>query len=736
MTLEQRARELAAKYAPEGGENARIAEAYAFAAEAHKDQFRQSGEPYVTHALAVAEIVADMALDEDSVVAALLHDTVEDTSVTIRDIVDRFGETVAEIVDGLTKLERIPYSSKEEQEVENLRKMLMAMSKDIRVILVKLADRLHNIRTLDAKPDAKRRLIALETMDVYSPIAHRLGITTIKTELEDRSLRYLDPIGYDEIVSALENTAEFRSEFIARVKENMAEKLSGLNIKNLSIEGRVKSLYSIYRKMFMQNKTIDEIYDLYAIRVIVDTKEECYNVLGVIHDLYKPMPRRFKDYISTPKPNLYQSLHTTLIGREGTPFEVQIRTWEMHHVAEYGVAAHWKYKEGGVDVGEDYEKKLGWIRSMLETQQDSDAEDFISNFKTDMFTDEVYVFTPKGDVINLPAGATTIDFAYAIHSGVGNRMVGAKVNNRIVPIDTVLNNGDIVEILTSKVSRGPGRDWINIVRTSEARTKIKQWYKKERREENIVQGREALDAELKKNGILLADAEKTEGMLAACRRLSFNTVEDMLAGIGYGGLAVQRAANRIREELGRPVKPEQPESSDQVATVPVVRRSESGVIVEGAADCLVKFARCCTPVPGDEIVGFVTRGYGVSVHRAGCANVSGMAENRDRFVGVCWADVTEGSFAASIEITARDRVTLIADITAVLANQHIPIHGIQTKKNGGGEIVLQLDISVNDRRHLEAVCGRIHGVRGVVDVVRSGMEREAAPAAAGKGAEA
>ncbi|MBR4941305.1 MAG: bifunctional (p)ppGpp synthetase/guanosine-3',5'-bis(diphosphate) 3'-pyrophosphohydrolase, partial [Clostridia bacterium] len=441
--------------------------------------------------------------------------------------------------------------------------------------------------------------------------------------------------------------------------------------------------------------------------------------LGMIHDMYRPMPRRFKDYISTPKPNMYQSLHTTLIGREGIPFEVQIRTWEMHHIAEYGVAAHWKYKEGN-DLGNNYEQKLGWIRSMLETQQDTDAEDFISSFKTDMFDDEVYVFTPKGDVISLPAGATTIDFAYAIHSGVGNRMVGAKVNNRMVPIDTVLTNGDIVEVLTSKVSRGPGRDWIKIVKTSEARTKIKQWYKKEKREENIVQGRESLDAELKKVGILLSEAEKCDAMLVACKKLSFNTFEDMLAGIGYGGVTVARVVNRIREEFAKVQKPVA--EDEPVATVPVIRRSESGVIVEGSDSCLVKFARCCTPVPGDRIRGFVTRGYGVSVHRCECSNITGMVDAQsERFVDVCWADIIEGTFSASIEITARDRVTLIADITMLLANMHIPIHGIQTKRSPIGDIVLTLDISVNDLAHLRNVCGKIHGVRGVAEVLRSGV---------------
>ena len=721
MNLEERAAALVQKYAAYGRESdiPKILDAFAFAAEAHKDQFRQSGEPYVTHPLAVAEIVVEMELDCDSICSALLHDTVEDTSATNEEIASRYGTAVAEIVDGLTKLDRIPYSSKEEQEVENLRKMLLAMSKDIRVILIKLADRLHNIRTLDAKPDIKRRETALETMDVYSPIAHRLGVTRIKHELEDRSLRYLDPIGYEEITSALESTSEFRESLINSIQSTIAEGLAPLEIKNLCIEGRVKQIYSIYRKMFMQNKTIDEVYDLYAIRVIVDTKEECYNVLGMIHDMYRPMPRRFKDYISTPKPNMYQSLHTTLIGREGIPFEVQIRTWDMHHIAEYGVAAHWKYKSGDVDVGNNYEQKLGWIRSMLETQQDTDAEDFISSFKTDMFDDEVYVFTPKGDVISLPAGATTIDFAYAIHSGVGNRMVGAKVNNRMVPIDSVLTNGDIVEVLTSKVSRGPGRDWIKIVKTNEARTKIKQWYKKEKREENIVQGREILEAELKKEGMLLSEAEKSETMLVACKKLSFNTFDDMLAGIGYGGVTVGRVVNRIREEFAKVQKAKGEES---VATVPIIRRSESGVIVEGSDSCLVKFARCCTPVPGDKIRGFVTRGYGVSVHRCECVNIAGLKDTQaERFVDVCWADIIEGTFSASIEITARDRVTLIADITMLLANMHIPIHAIQTKKNALGELVMLMDISVNDISHLRNICTKVHGVRGVTDVSRLGV---------------
>lgn len=655
-----------------------------------------------------------------------MHDTVEDTPVTYDNICEKFGQAVADIVDGMTKLEKIPYSSKAEQEVENLRKMLLAMSKDIRVILVKLADRLHNIRTLDAKPEAKRREIALETMDVYSPIAHRLGITKIKNELEDRSLKYLDPIGYDEIITALESTSVTREDLINAIKTRLGQRFEELGLKNVYIEGRVKHIYSIYRKMFLQNKTIDEVYDLYAIRVIVDTKEDCYNILGIIHDMYKPIPGRFKDYISTPKPNMYQSLHTTLIGRMGIPFEVQIRTWEMHHVAEYGVAAHWKYKEGSENTDAEYEEKLGWIRRMIETQQDTDAEDFLSNFKTDMFADEVYVFTPKGDVINLPAGASAIDFAYAIHSEVGNRMVGAKVNSRIVPIDSELQNGDIVEIITSKVSKGPSRDWLKIAKTSEARSKIRQWYKKEKREENIEQGGESLERELRRFGISLNEAEKLDIMPAVLKKLSFNNIEDLCAAIGYGGITVQRTVNRIREEYARRVKSVslQPDAAD-IATQVEIRRSESGVIVEGLNSCLIKFAHCCTPVPGDEIIGFVTRGYGVSVHCSDCVNVRSLKESKnaaDRFVPVSWADVIEGSFSAYIEIYAKDRVALIADITAVLANLRILIQNLQTKKHRGGEVVLVLGISVSSLEHLESVCAKLKKVSGVSVIMRSGRE--------------
>ena len=720
MTIWEQADALIEKYAKYGraAELDRIRDAFNFAEEAHRPQKRESGEPYIIHPLAVAEIVVGMELDADSVIAALLHDTVEDTPVTYEDIRTRFGETVADIVDGVTKMARIPYSSKAEQEVENLRKMLLAMAKDIRVILVKLADRLHNVRTLDARPEPKRREVALETMDVYSPIAHRLGITTIKWELEDLSLKYLDPIGYQEIIDALQSTNEAREEFIQNIKDRIQQYFAEMGMPGVYIEGRVKHIYSIYRKMFLQNKTIDEVYDLYAVRVIVDTKEECYNVLGLLHEIYKPIPGRFKDYISTPKPNMYQSLHTTLIGSQGIPFEVQIRTWEMHHIAEFGVAAHWKYKQGISSTDADYEAKLGWIRQMLETQQDTDAEDFLSNFKIDMFSDEVYVFTPKGDVISLPVGATLIDFAYAIHSAVGNRMVGGKINGRMVPIDTMPQNGDIIEVLTSKTSHGPSRDWLKMTKTSGARTKIKQWFKKERREENIEQGRESLERELRRVGLKLDEVRQDEQLAAALKKLSFNSLDDLFAGIGYGGITAQRAVNRIREELVHTSKP----AEEPIQLAPQrPRRSESGVIVEGVDSCLVKFAHCCSPIPGDEIVGFVTRGYGVSVHAADCSNVRSMdSAATERFVPVSWAEEQGDNFVAAIDIYVKDRVALIADITAVLANLHILIHNLQTKTVNNDQNVISLGLSIRDKATLDSVCRKVRQVRGVDKIVRSG----------------
>ena len=626
-----------------GADFARIRASYEFARAHHGEQRRKSGEPYITHPLAVAQIVAEeLHLDSESIEAALLHDVIEDTDATYEDVAKLTSPTVADLVEGVSKLTRIQYATKEDEQMENLRKMLIAMSKDIRVILIKISDRLHNMRTMEYQSPTKQKQKSLETMEIYAPIAHRLGMQRMKWELEDLSLKYLDPIGYDEIVSKLDAKRPEYEDFMRRTQDQIDQRLKELDISHV-VYGRMKHPYSIYRKMFSQNKSIDEIFDLFAFRVVVDTIGDCYNVLGVIHDLYKPILGRFKDYIGTPKPNGYQSLHTTVMGTDGIPFEVQIRTREMHEIAEYGVAAHWKYKQNGQGAGT--EGKYEWVRRLLENQEGADAEEFIHSLKVDMFADEVFVFTPNGDVQNLPAGATPIDFAYAIHSAVGNRMIGAKVNNRIVTLDHVLKNGDIVEILTSKNAKGPSRDWMKIAKSTEARSKIRQWFKKERKDENIVNGRSAFDAELRHCGISMKDVLDPEFLPVLLKKVAYPTLEDLYAAIGYGGFTAQKAVSRIQGELQRrqqqrqqeqlmleaaaEEKKEEPAKTPDAAKQqkqPKAVKSEQGIIVEGLDNCLVKFSKCCTPVPGDDIVGFITRGYGVSVHRADCPNAS--AEKR------------------------------------------------------------------------------------------------------------
>ena len=626
-----------------GADFARIRASYEFARAHHGEQRRKSGEPYITHPLAVAQIVAEeLHLDSESIEAALLHDVIEDTDATYEDVAKLTSPTVADLVEGVSKLTRIQYATKEDEQMENLRKMLIAMSKDIRVILIKISDRLHNMRTMEYQSPTKQKQKSLETMEIYAPIAHRLGMQRMKWELEDLSLKYLDPIGYDEIVSKLDAKRPEYEDFMRRTQDQIDQRLKELDISHV-VYGRMKHPYSIYRKMFSQNKSIDEIFDLFAFRVVVDTIGDCYNVLGVIHDLYKPILGRFKDYIGTPKPNGYQSLHTTVMGTDGIPFEVQIRTREMHEIAEYGVAAHWKYKQNGQGAGT--EGKYEWVRRLLENQEGADAEEFIHSMKVDMFADEVFVFTPNGDVQNLPAGATPIDFAYAIHSAVGNRMIGAKVNNRIVTLDHVLKNGDIVEILTSKNAKGPSRDWMKIAKSTEARSKIRQWFKKERKDENIVNGRSAFDAELRHCGISMKDVLDPEFLPVLLKKVAYPTLEDLYAAIGYGGFTAQKAVSRIQGELQRrqqqrqqeqllleaatEEKKEEPAKAPDAAKQqkqPKAVKSEQGIIVEGLDNCLVKFSKCCTPVPGDDIVGFITRGYGVSVHRADCPNAS--AEKR------------------------------------------------------------------------------------------------------------
>ena len=715
-----------------GFDTGRVRAAYETARMAHSGQKRKDGSPYVTHCVAAAEICVDMGLEEDSVIAALLHDVIEDTNITHTDIAHQFGVAVADIVEGVTKLTRVQYTSKEDEQMENLRKMLMAMAKDIRVILIKIADRLHNMRTMMFQSPEKQRSKSLETMEIYAPLAHRLGIQKIKWELEDLSMQYLDPTGYCEIVRSLEDKMPMLESFMDSMKAKIQERLDSEDIK-ATLFCRIKHVYSIYRKMYSQNLSLNGIFDLCAFRVIVDTIPDCYNVLGVIHYMFKPVPGRFKDYISTPKPNMYQSVHTTVIGSEGIPFEVQIRTWDMHHTAEYGIAAHWKYKmeDGGSAVRAGDEDKFAWVRRLLESQQDSDATDFFHNLKIDMFSDEVFVFSPKGDVINLPAGATPIDFAYSIHSDVGNHMVGATVNGRIVNFDYVLQNGDIVEIRTSKSAPGPSRDWLNIAKSGSARTKIKQWYKKERRDENIVRGRSMLDNELRQHGLNLDDLMEEEFFLNVIKRFSFTTANDMFAAIGYGGLTSTRAANRLKDEYTRNAKPDRKTAIDKM-TEAAERREQNaqkqgkavhGILVEGLNNCLVKFSRCCTPVPGDDIVGFITRGQGVSIHRCDCENyLSHMQQeqNEGRWVNVSWAREITDSYVTTIIILSKDRAGLVMDIATVLNSVNAKVRTLSARDSGSGNAITHVTLEVKNAAELKNIMSKIRNIQGVSQVIRNG----------------
>ena len=697
----------------------KILRAYELAERAHRGQLRKLGEPYVSHPVHVAMILVDLGLDTDSIVGALLHDVVEDTEVGIGVIEKQFGPEVAALVDGVTKLGKIPFTSREEQQVENIRKMLLAMAKDIRVVLIKLADRLHNMRTAMGWPEQKRRDKALETMEVYAPLAHRLGIRTIKEELDDICLKILDPVAYDEVEQALEKRKEEREALLETIKDRIAERLRKLDM-NVYLEGRVKSIYGIYRKIYIQGKAFDEIYDIYAVRVIVDTVNECYNVLGIIHDMMKPIPGRFKDYISTPKPNMYQSLHTTVIGREGIPFEVQIRTWEMHHTAEYGIAAHWKYKLG-LSGRDSLDQRLEWVRQLLEIQKDvKDAEDFIRSLKTDLAPDEVFVFTPKGDVINLPAGSTPIDFAYAIHSEVGHHMTGAKVDGKIVPINYELKTGEIVEVTTtSSASHGPSRDWLKIVKTGEARNKIRTWFKKERLEENIVEGRAELEKEFKRNGILITDDLYDEFVLSIAKRQHFNTVDEFLAAIGYGGIVLSKIMPRVKDDYLKMVRPPALQVPENITS----RHTTGGIIVEGLENCMVKIAHCCNPLPGDGIVGFVTRGFGVSVHKKDCPNVVRNLENEEyagRWVRVHWADHVTHAFKASLQVTSTDRYGLLADVSAALSAMRVMIHAVNARELKNGNALINLTVDATSSGQLQNIIARLGKINGVLDVRRSG----------------
>ena len=695
-----------------------IEKAYRMANEAHKDARRRSGEPYICHPLAVARLVLDLGMDTESIAASLLHDVVEDTPITIDEVKSAFGAEVALLVDGVTKLTKIQFSSIEEQQAENLRKMLLAMSQDVRVMIIKLCDRLHNMRTGDAWPEQKRRDKARETMEVYAPIANRLGILNIKEELEDRSLHYLDPVGYEEISKLLsERSGE---EFLAGVSALIEKRLEESGIHGATMKRRVKSIYGIYRKMFVQNKSFDEIYDVYAVRIILDTITECYSALGLIHDMYHPLPNRFKDYISTPKPNGYQSLHTTVIGHEGIPFEVQIRTRQMDEQAEYGVAAHWKYKEG-LGGHDKLDERLAWVRQLLENQRVSeDSGNLLHDLKSDLLPEEVFAFTPKGDVINLPAGATCIDFAYAIHSAVGNRMVGCKVNNRMVPIDHVVATGEIIEVILGPADKGPSRDWLKIVKTSEAKSKIRNWFKKMRRDENIAEGRDALAKELRREGIAIPDDKLDEFVGGCCRRMRQNSAEDLYAAIGYGGITIANCMPKFKEEYQKLKAAEAP-----VTELPKVDlrkvHSTDGVVVEGFDNTPIKFAKCCNPLPGDPIVGFITRGFGVSIHKANCANaVSSMKDpsNAPRWVKAYWADSVKESYKAGVEILALDRNDLLKDVLNALSDMRVPIYNMNARQVDNYGIV-NLTIGINNTEHVDRVVARLGKIRDVLKVTRS-----------------
>ena len=706
----------------------KIEQAYRYAEALHEGQFRASGEPYISHPIAVAEIVAGLELDTDSICAALLHDTVEDCAekTNLKEIEKLFGKDVAMLVDGLTKIVTLKVEDKEEAHIETLRKMLLAMSKDVRVIFIKLCDRVHNMRTLDAKPDAKRRITALETMQVYAPLAHRLGMQKIKQELENLGLKYIDPIGYEDVKSNIEKKYGQSLHFIEDVRLMVDTKLRENDIK-FTLEGRIKTVYSIYKKMYNQNKSFDEIFDFYALRIIVDTELDCYTALGLIHEMFKSVPGRFKDYISTPKPNMYRSLHTTVIGKYGIPFEVQIRTWEMHHIAEYGVAAHWKYKSGERSK-EEIDKKLEWISRLLETEDETrDPEEFLQALKIDIFHDETFVFTPKGDVMALPQGSTVIDFAYAIHSAVGHKMIGAKINGMIVPIDRVLQNGEIVEILTSAASKGPSRDWLKIVATSEAKNKIRQWFKKEKRADNILLGRSMIEGEIKKAGLVVNETVRTEAVEAVAVRNGFSTADDLYNTIGYGGLPISKVRNKIVDEIEKiigHIETTHIVTEENIVTAKPKRiKSNSGIIVDGETGCSVKFAKCCNPLPGDSVIGFITKGYGISIHKCDCPNViSGRKnpENADRWISASWDEDTNAKrslFEAHLQLRVDDRIGMLADISVALADMRVDILQINVQTTSGGSLV-SLKVGCKNTDHYNSIVSRLRSIPGIYDVSR------------------
>ena len=719
-----------------------IEKAYNVAKEAHKNQTRKSGEPYIIHPLNVAIILAELELDKETIIAGLLHDVVEDTVMTDDDLRREFGEDVALLVDGVTKLEKIPLSStlsqsdeKLEMQAENLRKMFLAMAKDIRVILIKLADRLHNMRTLKYKSPESQQRIAKETLEIYCPIAQRLGISRLKTELDDLALKYLEPEAYYDLVEKIAVRKSVREKYIQSIVDEVSEHIANAGIK-ARIDGRIKHFFSIYKKMVNQNKTLDQIYDLFAVRIIVDTVKDCYAALGVIHEMYKPIPGRFKDYIAMPKANRYQSLHTTLIGSTGQPFEIQIRTFEMHKAAEYGIAAHWKYKEAsdGRKVEGQEEEKLVWLRQILEWQQEmSDNKEFMNLLKNDLdlFSDSVYCFTPTGDVKNLPAGSTPIDFAYNIHSAVGNRMVGARVNGKLVTIDYEIKNGDRIEVITSQNSKGPSRDWLNVVKSTQAKNKINQWFKNELKEDNIIKGKDLLSTYCKTKNINLSELLKQEYMEAVMRKYGFRDWDAVLAAIGHGALKEGQIVNKMQELYDRDhrkvlsneeVLQNIVEMGNANAGKPIAMKTKSGIVVKGIADLSVRFSKCCSPVPGDEIVGFITRGRGVSIHRTDCANIINLPEiERVRLIDAEWQEPENGSekYVAEIKIFANNRNGLLADISKALTERNIDILSMNTRTSRQGTATLQTTFEVGSREELNRVIDKIRGIESVIDIERT-----------------
>ena len=697
--------------------------AYRFAKAAHKNQFRKSGEPYIDHPVQAAYIAAELSMDTVAISSALLHDVIEDTPYTFENIEALFGKNVAEIVDGVTKLTKLQYTTHEEQQVENLRKMFLAMSKDIRVVIIKLIDRLHNMRTLNFQTPEKQLEKAKETLEIYSPLAHRLGMSKIKSELEDLSLKYLDPIAYEEIRTNIKQKKDEREQYVADIIKTLEQKLNELQIK-AHITGRAKHFYSIFRKMFAQNKSIDEIYDLFAVRIIVDTVSECYAILGMVHEMYTPIPMRFKDYIAMPKPNMYQSLHTTVVGPKGTPFEIQIRTWDMHKVAEEGIAAHWKYKEG-VSGQTDMDSKLEWVRQLLENQKDiMDTDEFLNNIKLDLFNEEVFAITPNGKVISLANGSTVIDFAFAIHTQVGCKMCGAKVNGKIVPHDYKLKNGDIVEILTSPSVKGPSRDWLKIVKTSQARTKINQWLKKECREENIVQGKEYIEKECRRINVPVSELFKEEWLKSVYKKYNFNSIDDLYASVGYGGLTAQKVVLRLNEEYQR-LKKEKGEAKEEIAVRHTEKKrkiNNSGVEVIGIDNCLVRLSGCCNPVPGDDIVGFITKGRGVSVHRADCANMQPSAlsaDDRLRFIPVEWSNNQKAVYVATLTVETEDKPGMMMAVTAVLTDMKINCVSIEARVTKNRVGIMNLGLEISDSADVKKAANKIRQIPGVISVSRT-----------------